>query len=273
MGSEHQHGGHSNLLRVASYNVHKCIGMDGRFDPRRVADVIQSLDADIIALQEADARFGKKAGLLDPGYLEGLGGYKMVASAPATSLSHGWHGNVVLYRKGEVERIRRISLPGLEPRGAVAVDFKWHGQTLHFIATHFGLLRLSRQLQAKAIRDYVLEHTREHVVAVGDFNEWRQKRRSGLTPFGTLLREATGWQCSYPSAYPVLALDRIFISDCIESVSARVLTSELAEVASDHLPIVADLRLLDAPVSTGPAAWPAGPRRVLELMRRRWTGT
>jgi endonuclease/exonuclease/phosphatase family metal-dependent hydrolase len=260
-----------SLLRVASYNVHKCIGMDGRFDPRRVADVIQSLDADIIALQEADARFGKKAGLLDASYLEGLGGYKIVAGAPDRSLSHGWHGNVVLYRKGEVERIRRITLPGLEPRGAVAVDFKWHGHTLHFIATHFGLFRLSRQLQAEAIRAYVLEHTKEHVVAVGDFNEWRQKRRSGLKPFGGVLREATGWQRSYPSTYPVLALDRIFVSNCIQPVSAKVIDSELAEVASDHLPIVAELQLLDAPLSIGPVQQTRSFVRA--LIRRHWAGT
>lgn len=262
-----------SLLRVASYNVHKCVGMDGRFDPRRIADVIQSIDADIIALQEADARFGKRAGLLDATYLEGLGGYKLVAGAPDQSLSHGWHGNVVLYRRGEVERIRRIKLPGLEPRGAVAVDFKWHGHTLHFIATHFGLLRLSRHLQAEAIRAYVLEHTREHVVAVGDFNEWRQSRRSGLQPFGGLLREASGWQRSYPSAYPMLALDRIFISSFIQTVSARVVCSDLAEMASDHLPIVADLQLLDTPAGTAPVDHQTRAGFVRELLRRRWIGT
>jgi endonuclease/exonuclease/phosphatase family metal-dependent hydrolase len=236
-------------LRVASYNTHKCIGTDGRFDPSRIADVIHSTDADIIALQEADARFGKKQGLLDTAYLKELAGYRFVSEQPAGSLSHGWHGNVILYRSGEVKRVKRIKLPCLEPRGAVAVDFSLHGKTLHFIAAHFGLLRLSRHLQAKAITSFMLKNPNDHMVVVGDFNEWRRERRSALKPFQGYLNEVSGWQSSYPSVFPVLALDRIFVSQRFRLVEAQVIDTPLARLASDHLPIVADLQLLDSVVS------------------------
>ncbi len=90
---------------IASYNVHKCVGTDGRFDPGRVARVVGEIDADIIALQEADERTGARLGLLD---LEALQRETDLVPThmPANHGSHGWHGNLILARRGIVQDVR-----------------------------------------------------------------------------------------------------------------------------------------------------------------------
>ena len=95
----------------ASYNIHKCVGSDRRFDPRRVQAVIGEIGADVIALQEADRRFGDRAGLLD---LEALGAATGLVPVPVTNRhrGHGWHGNLVLVREGAVRALTRSTCPG-----------------------------------------------------------------------------------------------------------------------------------------------------------------
>ena len=105
----------------ASYNIHKCVGVDRRFDPGRVAAVIAEIGADVIALQEADRRFGDRAGLLDLAAIERDAGLVPVPVTNGHS-GHGWHGNLVLVREGAVRGLRQIRLPGLEPRGALVAD-------------------------------------------------------------------------------------------------------------------------------------------------------
>ncbi len=105
----------------ASYNIHKCIGTDRKFDPERVMEVIAEIGPDVIALQEADRRFGDRAGLLDLPWLEKRTGLVPVPVATRHA-GHGWHGNVVLVRSGLVRELKQVSLPGLEPRGALVVD-------------------------------------------------------------------------------------------------------------------------------------------------------
>jgi endonuclease/exonuclease/phosphatase family metal-dependent hydrolase len=108
-----EEGGHQGDLVIASYNIHKCVGSDGRFDPGRIAEVIQEIDADVIALQEADKRFGRRDGLLDLDAIERRTGL-VPASVSASTAGHGWHGNALLYRKGDITGIERLKLPGAE---------------------------------------------------------------------------------------------------------------------------------------------------------------
>ncbi len=114
---------HERAARVvaATYNVHKCVGTDGKFDPGRIVDVIAEIDADVITLQEADRRTGIRNGLLDLDRLQRDCGLTLipVAIRPA---SHGWHGNVILVRNGAATRVRRVALPQAEPRGAVMAE-------------------------------------------------------------------------------------------------------------------------------------------------------
>ena len=233
--------GGASCTTIASYNVHKCIGTDGRFDPARVAAVIAEVDADIIALQEADERLGLRKGLLDLDALERETGLVPVRLS-TNGRSHGWHGNVVLARNSSVQDVRPISLPGLEPRGAVMADLELSGVEIRIIAAHFGLLRHSRAKQAAALVEATSSAVRPTLL-VGDLNEWRVRNRSSLLAlfphFGPLHASLP----SFPSRYPLLALDRILArpADLISSIEIH--QSPLAREASDHLPIKARLNL------------------------------
>jgi len=230
----------SDLL-VASYNIHKAVGRDRRFDPGRIVEVIDEIDADVIALQEADQRFGERAGLLD---LEALKRRTGLVAAPVQGRGHGWHGNVLLFRKGTVTATREIVLPGVEPRGALIVDLSMPMGDLRIIAAHLGLLRHSRSRQVEALIAAAKPTDGRPVFLMGDFNEWRLGRRSalqGLAPkFGPLQAAIP----SFPARFPLLALDRIvaYPADLIASVALH--DSPLARIASDHLPIKASVHLL-----------------------------
>lgn len=230
---------------VASYNVHKCIGMDKKFDPARVVAVIRELDADVVALQEADERFGRKAGLLDLRSLKHDAGLTPVP-LPANAKGHGWHGNVLLMREGAVRHIRQLRLPGVEPRGALVVDLDLKGFSLRIIAAHFGLLRHSRSLQAATLLDIVLAEKRPTIL-LGDLNEWRVGRRSSLKPLNPDFGPIHAAIPSFPSRFPLLALDRILASPHRLISSIEVHDSPLARIASDHLPIKARVDLASAP--------------------------
>jgi endonuclease/exonuclease/phosphatase family metal-dependent hydrolase len=229
----------------ASYNIHKCVGSDRRFDPGRVAKVIAEIGGDVIALQEADRRFGDRAGLLDLPALEREAGLIPVPVRPAKvrHRGHGWHGNVVLVREGLVRDLRQISLPGLEPRGALVVDLDLAPGPVRVVAAHLGLFRQSRLLQVEALLDHVGETTDRPVVLMGDLNEWRFQRRSALRGFGHGFGPVMPGVPTFPAYFPMLALDRVMANPkgIIESISAH--DTPLARVASDHLPLRALVRL------------------------------
>jgi endonuclease/exonuclease/phosphatase family metal-dependent hydrolase len=238
--------GSQSCTTVASYNVHKCIGVDKKFDPDRVAAVIGEIDADIIALQEADRRFGDRAGLLDLRSLERATNLIPVQTA-INSRGHGWHGNLLLVREGMVRNIKQLKLPGVEPRGALMVDLDLKGVPLRIIAAHLGLLRHSRALQAatllkSALAEEKLEERRPKIL-LGDLNEWRLGKRSSLNPLNPDFGPIHAAIPSFPSRLPLLALDRVLACPHHLIFSIEVHSSALARVASDHLPIKARIDL------------------------------
>jgi endonuclease/exonuclease/phosphatase family metal-dependent hydrolase len=230
-------------LTIASYNIHKCVGNDGVFDPLRIKEVILSLDADVVVLQEADARFGEREGLLDLDYLHRMGGYLSIFSPQRKSRSHGWHGNVVLYRNSIVHNVHQLKLPGLEPRGALIVDFSIGDASFRLLAVHLGLLWRSRKKQVAAIIEAADPHPQRHVIVIGDMNEWRLERRSALNLLKSHFVEVSAKLPSYPSRYPVLALDRLFVSRGMRVESLIVVDTPLTRIASDHLPVNATISI------------------------------
>ncbi|GHC77911.1 diguanylate cyclase [Limoniibacter endophyticus] len=226
---------------VASYNVHKCVGADGKFDPERVATVINELDADIIALQEADERFGRRAGLLDLRGLENTAKLVPVFQSDHAH-SHGWHGNIILAREGLVSKVRSLKLPGVEPRGALIADLEIKGAKLRIIAAHLGLLRRSRAKQAETLLD-AARADEGPTILMGDLNEWRVARRSSLMSLLPHFGPLDVALPSFPSRMPFLALDRILASPQQIISSIEVHDSLLARKASDHLPIKARIDL------------------------------
>jgi endonuclease/exonuclease/phosphatase family metal-dependent hydrolase len=223
---------------IASYNVHKCVGTDKRFDPIRTAAVIAEMDADIVALQEADQRFGDRAGLLDLARLKRENNL-VPATIRGPAGSHGWHGNLLLVREGKVGNVHLVKLPGVEPRGALVADIDLQAGSLRIVATHLGLLRRSRAQQAEAILAAVSIGADKPTLIMGDLNEWRLGTRSSLRSFDPTFGPLSAALPSFPSRFPVFALDRI-LSDPPELISRiEVHATPLARTASDHLPIKA----------------------------------
>jgi endonuclease/exonuclease/phosphatase family metal-dependent hydrolase len=231
--------GPSLTISVASYNVHKCVGTDGVFDPNRVLDVVLELDADIVALQEADQRFGSRRGLLDLKALKEKGGYSSVLDEGSRKLSHGWHGNVILYRGGHVTGVTKMKLPGFEPRGAVLVDFDFSGVPIRIIGAHLGLLASSRSRQAEAIVGAAHPVDDRAVILLGDTNEWRVGGRSALRPFDPHLCDVDMAIASFPSRFPLWPLDRVLTNKHVTVYEMFAVETPRARVASDHLPVKA----------------------------------
>lgn len=228
---------------IASYNVHKCVGADRRFDPERTSRVIHEIDADVIGLQEADTRFGERTGLLDLRRLERETGLIPVPVAGVTK-AHGWHGNVVLFKQGTVRNVHQINLPGLEPRGALIAELELaRGGSLRIIAAHLGLLHRSRAQQTRLIVDLMNDGSDTPTILLGDLNEWRLGDRSSLNTFQSAFGPLPPAVPSFPSALPLLALDRIMANRRGMISAVEVHDSPLARIASDHLPIKAVVSL------------------------------
>ncbi|WP_439154101.1 endonuclease/exonuclease/phosphatase family protein [Yoonia sp.] len=218
-------------LRVASYNIRKAVGLDRRRDPMRILTVLNGLDADVIAVQEADLRLGARPSALCRNLIEAETDFAVVPVA-RNDVSLGWHGNAVLIRKGMTHgAITHIDLPGLEPRGAVRVDLP----AFSLVATHLGLMRRHRERQLRVIAK-ALQGTTGAVVA-GDFNEWSPHK--GMELLAEFAVHAPGH--SFHAARPIAALDRIAVSGGLDVRDAGVVQEGLARHASDHLPIWADI--------------------------------
>lgn len=229
-------------FRIASWNIHKGVGSDRRRDLGRTARVISELAADLVCLQEADRRFGDKAGLLDLDALKAESGLVPVP-VDTPGPSHGWHGNLILIREGiEVRHVRPLALPGLEPRGALVAELRLHGRPLRVIGAHFGLLPRSRRQQTRAILDRIDEMEPHPTLLMGDLNEWRTGPTSPLAPFLRHFRPAPAPR-SFPARMPLLPLDRMMVGPVGELHDVAAHVSPLARKASDHLPVTARLVL------------------------------
>ncbi|WP_336278692.1 endonuclease/exonuclease/phosphatase family protein [Bartonella sp. CB175] len=230
-------------LTIASYNVHKCVGVDKIFNPARIVRVIAELQVDILALQEADKRFGERSGLIDLKLLKAETGLIPIPLKTMSPTGHGWHGNALFARKGFVYDTLQIDLPGFEPRGAVIVEFKMETGLIRVIAAHFGLLRHSRNKQTKMLLTLLQKRPSIPTILIGDFNEWRLGKRSSLNHFFPYFDNTLGTVPSFPSRFPFLALDRIFAFPHQLVTKIESHHSPLARIASDHLPIKAYLDL------------------------------
>lgn len=227
----------SERLRLASYNLHKCRGMTGPHAPDRNLQVIADLKADVIALQEVDFRLGRRPEALPRAQIEAMTGMVPANFTVTGENSLGWHGQTILMRPDLVDQaqVRRLPLPGFEPRGALALRLP--GVTI--VAMHLGLIRSSRRAQLRRIVAQAGRIGNDRLILTGDFNEWHDNR--GLEALEPMHVIAPG--PSWPALFPRLRYDRIAVSRGIEVLGAGVWDSEIARQASDHLPIWADLAL------------------------------
>ena len=226
-------------LRIATYNLQKCIGLDLRRRPDRSLRVIQALGADLVILQEADKRLPPRPAALPRDMAEQDGWHILPFGAPGGSL--GWHGNAMLARPGLTLRDSgHIDLPGLEPRGAVRADLDTELGPVRVIGLHLGLVRRYRLLQLAAILRALARLPPLPTVLAGDFNEWGSPAALDAATQGLHFVRTPA---SFPAPRPVARLDRIALSPDWQVSGTGALMARPAPIASDHLPVWADLSL------------------------------
>jgi endonuclease/exonuclease/phosphatase family metal-dependent hydrolase len=230
-------------LTFASYNIHKAVGLDRRRDPERILAVLREIDADVIALQEADRRFGDRASVIPR---QALADYTPWQAVPLQTRpdSIGWHGNALLVRRGiEILDAAPVPLPTLEPRGAVRADLLVDGRPVRVVGMHLDLSGLRRRHQIAAVLDHVAGCEAScPAVLMGDLNEWARARGS-LSAFTPEHWRVLAPGRSFPSRRPVAMLDRIVASPEWTCAALGAHHSALAARASDHLPVFAHLTL------------------------------
>ena len=225
-------------VTVASYNIHKAEGLDRRVDLARIARVLGEIDADIVGIQEI-YRPQAEALAAELGMTMEMGVTRHYENLP--------YGNAI-FTRFEVHGSHTFDLtcPPREPRGGLRVDMTVGEQPLHLFNVHFGLKIRERAEQVEAlVQEQVLRHDLPGSrVVIGDLNEWFPGAVGR-----TLRRELHGPRIrrTHPAPMPIFPLDRIYWDRGLHADTFRVHRSPLARVASDHLPVVAHLRLAHAP--------------------------
>lgn len=226
------------MLKVASYNIRKAIGTDRRRSPERIIDVLNELDADVIALQEADRRFGKRVAVLPEWLLEQHSRYRAVQLG-AQPESMGWHGNALLIRREHsLLACGQVPLPCLEPRGAVTATVDCGGQAVRVVGMHLDLSGLWRRRQAAAVLHFLEQPGHQDVdatIMMGDLNEW-SAARGCLQDFARSFAFAPCGR-SFHARRPVAALDRIMWQGGLTLADCGVHSSAASRKGSDHLPV------------------------------------
>ena len=235
----------SRTIRLATYNIHRGRGLDGRTRLERIAAVLASIDADIVALQEVVGASPLRAGqAAELGAALGMGW----VMAPTRHLRTALFGNVVLSRFPVRQHVQYdLTWKACEQRGVQRADIALDDDTLHIYNVHLGTSLLERRNQATRLAALVHdERVTGPKIILGDFNEWAR----GLT-FDVLgerlqsvdLRKHLSRRRTYPGFFPVLHLDHIYYEGKVDVLRVSMPRDRMAKMASDHLPLVADLRI------------------------------
>jgi endonuclease/exonuclease/phosphatase family metal-dependent hydrolase len=237
-----------------TYNVHSCIGMDGKLDAERIARMIARARPDVVALQELDVGRARSHGMHQAQLIAQCLAMEFQFH-PALHLEEERYGDAILTHLPH-RLVKAGALPGLadkphlEPRGALWVAIDLHGTEVQIINTHLGLNRRERMAQVEALlgSDWLAhEQCHEPVILCGDFN---------TLPFSSVCRRLSGRlkdvqveaqhhrpKSTFSGRVPTMRIDHIFISSGLEVTGIQVPRSELARLASDHLPLVAEVRI------------------------------
>lgn len=223
-------------FRIATYNVHRAVGADGRADPARIVRVVQELNADVVALQEVGFRPDEPGHFLD--LLQDATSMRVVEGVTLRD-DRGHYGNALLSRLA-LREVRRLDLTvrGREPRSAIDVEVD-AGSPVQLLATHLGLRPFERRDQVRRLLRALETSPAPVKVLLGDLNEWFLWGR----PVRWLKRVfgETAALPTFPAKRPVLALDRLWVVPPSALVRLSVHDTPLARIASDHLPLVGEI--------------------------------
>ena len=239
-------------LRVATYNVHGCVGMDRQRSESRIAEVIASMSADVVGLQELDSGRKRSAAVDQAAAIATQLGWKHFFH-PAMRDGDEQYGDAIISRY-PLALNRAVELPGSgtwycrEKRVALWADVEANLGLVHVINSHFGLGRAERILQARLLigAEWLGSLASDApLVLLGDLNSVRASRAyrtiaEHLRDVRTLVRP-TGAFRTFPTRFPSLAVDHIFVNAALQPISLSVHRTPVARIASDHFPLVADL--------------------------------
>jgi endonuclease/exonuclease/phosphatase family metal-dependent hydrolase len=250
--------------RIVTYNVHRCVGIDGRLSPRRIADVLAACEPDIVALQELDVRRAR-TGLVDQAHEIAFDLEMDMHFHPAFTVMEEAYGDAILtsyplrlIKAGPLPGLAR--LPRLEPRGALWAAIDVGGAELQVLNTHLGLVGRERMAQVERLLGPEWlggGEARDPLILLGDFNMLSRSRvyRRLASRFGDAAR-APGVARpgpTFPTRFPTLRIDHVFATPSVKVRRLDVPRTALSRLASDHLPLVVDFEIVS---STG-AAWQA----------------
>ncbi len=227
--------------RVASYNIHQGVGLDGRCDVGRIAEVIRQLGADIVGLQEVNAPFGKDRATMQLDYLSEATALRAIGG-PTIERHDGYYGNALLTRCRIVE-VRRFDLSyrRRESRGVLDVELETGSGLIRVIVTHLGLLPAERRYQVKLLLQILELSPVQPAIVLGDLNEWFLLGRPARwlhRYFGRAPAPRT-----FPAFSPLFSLDRILARPVEALLEISALITPVTRIASDHLPLVARIQL------------------------------
>ncbi len=244
------------MLRILTYNVHRCLGSDRRIDVDRIADVIAARAPDIVVLQEVDVGRARTGGVDQAHKLAQRLGMTSRFNA-ALTVEEELYGDAILTALPE-RLVKAGPLPGyapipqLETRGALWVAITLAGGVeLQVINTHLGLVPREQQIQATALAGKAWlgdEAAKDPLILLGDFNATartvayrtltrRLKDARALLP-GRRRRLAT-----FPASMPMLRIDHVFVSGGVKVTRMAAPSDPIARVASDHLPLIVDFEV------------------------------
>ena len=241
-------------MRLVTYNVHRCVGVDKRLDVERIVGVIAELEPDIVCLQELDVGRARTGGV-DQARTIADRLSMAVRFHPAMRVEAEEYGDAILTRHpeslirvGALPTVRGV--PGLEPRGALWVRVNIEGVDINVLTAHLGLVPREQRLQAAALvgKEW-LGHPdcKGPTMLAGDFNATSITR-----PYQTLARNHADCQRqlglrptikTFPSGFPAIRIDHVFVSPEIRITGVRAPYSPLSRMASDHLPLVVDFEI------------------------------
>ena len=232
-------------VRVVTYNIHTCVGVDRRYDPGRIGAVLREIDADIACLQEVGVRrrIGRQADQWS--YLGQVTGCRVITAASVREHRRRF-GNAILTRFPVLAAYSiDLTVAGHPPRSAIDADLAVGNRVLRVIATHFGLRAAERRLQANRLvaalgrPEAANRMAADAVLLMGDLNEWRGRAGAIRSLDRHLGRSAAAR--TFPSWMPMLPLDRIYADGPAILRDVCVYRSPLTRLASDHLPLVGRL--------------------------------
>ncbi len=241
-------------FRVATYNIHRCIGTDDRYSPERIIDIIGRIEPDIVALQEVDEESYRSGG--DRQALLIAGGLEMEHRFLPTLEVEGGHCGIALLSRHPGTVVKEAVLTPAETakkreaRGAIWSSISLGPVTLQVLTVHLGLTRRERRRQADILlgTDWLQNPSCSgHMILMGDLNSGpRSAVYRRISRHLTAAQRAAGRKKpakTWPSRFPLFSLDHIFVSSRIRVVDVRIPREPDYRRASDHLPVIADVEI------------------------------